>query len=1460
MQNQNNKINERNFNFMRKLKKILISCLLCFSLLPSNIKLSAASPIVYLDEKWNQASDTTYPWVGSKEITGDGHLLLKSSTSTNSLIAFSNITFPDTFTYEFRAKINQYGPDNRSNNSLATKIEVDNTHRLMFTIEENGLYGCNTSSTWTKLSDFKAGNEMHTYRFEFSKATMRADLYIDNTFMTTIQLQKGAYNTDLQYWVNGTSSKPAQAEIDYTKIYYDAPSDSIPFWSLSDHVEAHSTLDGITLNWDEAQGNVDAYHIYKDDIQIATVRGDVTQYQCENLPSSSPYYTFKIEAVNANGETSNGPSIAAKTSYDTSSDVLDISNVFDHTKASKYTFGYRIPGLVVTNENTLLAYTEARKTGSDWAPMDLLMKRSVDGGETWEEIVVVAGLDENLVINNPVMIVGSDNTIHLLYCVEYGVESLEGGVFYRKSVDDGKTWSEASDVSASFYTPEYKRSVVATGPGHGIQLQDGTLIVPIWMAYQEGNPTSHQPSVVSTIYSKDNGETWQMGEVIFATNDVPNPNETVITQLNNGDVMLNIRNTSSQKRRAVSISSTGYDNWSTPVLDDTLVDPVCFGSITRYDENTLLFVNANSSNSRTNGTVRASFDEGKTWSVSNVIDAGSYAYSDIAVDKNKTIYVLYESQTNSTSSLKLARFSMDWVNDAKKGKLESLTCSNGEFNTPFQPDLYRYTINVDKDTSDLNLFFQAAFENSFIYVNGELCTTGTIPVHMDTPQKEINIKVVNGDRSFTYTIRLKQTISEKASVAYYNFDEDNDTTITDQTYRGNDLTNHDTKTGTGLFDNGMVFDNDRNYLSIDHTNELNFGTNDFTVSMWINPTSLTGTKIFAWYGTSGGKQWWFRQTNGILEFCLSSNGSESVLKTNAAVLKQNEWQHVSVVRHGFEQAIYLNGEKLASKTTNTLFDVNGEDTLYIGKAKANDARLFQGHLDELRFYKYALNDQEIMNLANSTEAVNIPWDSHSLTYVLGLIDVTDETLSDQQIATLTTYQTSANSLLDANIATPEFISQLKLDDYALEIFNYLNEQSLITGNKDDLTNLVQEELDLTLYEDGAEKQAYLLVLAQAKSLLLQPAPSFTSIHAMYVELLQAKAALTPIPNTSSVKTILKNVTDKAQQLTNQMDHLAPNVKAMIQKRLDEANAVYMKNTASDEECLTAWLNLANALQYMDFIANKQDLNTLITECEQIDTSEYTSGVEAFEFALQHAKEVYENPDVLQNTIDETYKALYRAKSGLTNEGIDQTILISLITKIEETIGDGTNYVHNDAWDTFQTVLVEAKALITKDQVTQEEINTMILRLSNSYENIRLHPDEALLQELHDFIDLIHTIDFRMYRDSDVTFLINTRSNVSNLINKINEASDEEITKVKEELTMAMLIINNNKIETITPNIKDKEPTDATKDKLDTSSENMVVSQTSRVKTGDIMNTFGYHSLLLVSLAAITRLLKKRKHE
>ncbi|MBQ8577806.1 MAG: exo-alpha-sialidase [Clostridia bacterium] len=306
---------------------------------------------------------------------------------------------------------------------------------------------------------------------------------------------------------------------------------------------------------------------------------------------------------------------------------------------------YRIPGIVITRKNTVLTYYEARRTASDWAHMDILLYRSEDGGETFSDAVVMArGTDEFPTVNNPVCIVDEDNTIHFIYCRNYSIGG--GDVFYRRSEDDGKTWSEPRNIMA-MTRPEV-HNVFACGPGHGIRTKDGTLLVPVWMVKKDaGAPLfEHHPGTVSTLFSHDRGETWQLGEEIPAQNGCNDPNETQAALLSDGRVYLNVRTTATGYR-AYTVSENGYEDWLPLTLDRTLPDPTCFGSTASAvvsGHHILAVVNCADDTERRNLVCHFSYDDGKTWADSVTVEPDDAGYADIAMTEDGTVYVLYEQE------------------------------------------------------------------------------------------------------------------------------------------------------------------------------------------------------------------------------------------------------------------------------------------------------------------------------------------------------------------------------------------------------------------------------------------------------------------------------------------------------------------------------------------------------------------------------------------------------------------------------------------------------------------------------------------------------------------------------------------------------------------------------------------------------------------------------------------------
>ena len=368
-------------------------------------------------------------------------------------------------------------------------------------------------------------------------------------------------------------------------------------------------------------------------------------------------------------------------------------------KASTYGYNiYRIPSIVSTSKGTLLAFCSARSgEGRDYDPIDIVMRRSADNGKTWEPMKLLVHNDSLLSDNATPIVDRISGEIHLLYQVDYAK------CYYIKSKDEGTGWSEPIDITATVneFQKVYPWVVLAPGPGHGIQLTNGRLIVPFWLSDGTGNEfgsrhRGHRPSIVTSIFSDDHGKTWQTGEIAIHDNDTTViPNETSCVQLVDGRVMFNSRNESINYRRLITYSNDGATNWSKPIFADAFFEPICFGSMVRYSmipeqsKNRILFCNPdsrydpwvaekqNTSRSaryrhRTNLTIRMSYDEGNTWTVSKVIDPEIAGYSDIAVTPNGFIHVFYEGGSISenklhtrSSHVSIVSFNLEWLTDGK---------------------------------------------------------------------------------------------------------------------------------------------------------------------------------------------------------------------------------------------------------------------------------------------------------------------------------------------------------------------------------------------------------------------------------------------------------------------------------------------------------------------------------------------------------------------------------------------------------------------------------------------------------------------------------------------------------------------------------------------------------------------------------------------------------------------------
>lgn len=340
---------------------------------------------------------------------------------------------------------------------------------------------------------------------------------------------------------------------------------------------------------------------------------------------------------------------------------------------------YRIPAIIKTPNGDLLAFAEGRVKGSgDFGDINIVLKRSTNNGKTWGEMTTVVNYD-SLQAGNPAPVLDVTDPnfpkgrLFLFYNTgnnhENEVRKGKGlrEVWYKTSTDGGKTWNEGVNITSQVHRPNQANTAYrfkedwrsyANTPGHAMQFQSGKYKGRIFVA---ANHSAGEPQKQFTDYAAhgfftdDHGKTFRLSQTI----ELAGSNEATATEISENGLMMNMRNQKGDiRQRIVAISKNGGETWDKTYFDPNLPDPVCEGSIlslgVKNGKYILAFCNAADTQNRDNLTLRISFDEGKTWPWTQVIEKSNdakvndyAAYSDIVKMNKNQIGVLYEKNNYS---------------------------------------------------------------------------------------------------------------------------------------------------------------------------------------------------------------------------------------------------------------------------------------------------------------------------------------------------------------------------------------------------------------------------------------------------------------------------------------------------------------------------------------------------------------------------------------------------------------------------------------------------------------------------------------------------------------------------------------------------------------------------------------------------------------------------------------------
>ncbi|MGW6904746.1 exo-alpha-sialidase [Streptomyces sp. NPDC054940] len=353
-------------------------------------------------------------------------------------------------------------------------------------------------------------------------------------------------------------------------------------------------------------------------------------------------------------------------------------------KASQDPGGYacfRIPAVVQTTQGTLLAFAEGRhRSCGDAEDIDIVLKRSTDGGRTWGPLQVVSdGAGDTH--GNPAPVVDR-TTGRILLPQTHNPASADGGScdvpcerspHLQYSDDDGRTWSRPRDLSAQIRPPNWN-SWYATGPVHGIQLAHGShpgrLVFGVNTETWNGSRVTANHAAL--IVSDDGGTTWRRGATeswpIATDGTFPQKSsEVTLTERNDGVIVVSGREQDGTDlgHRTQTFSEDGGDSFVVRFRAvPNLYTPQVQGAVLQLGDRTLLSCPGDPDRRRTM-MIRSSYDGGSTW---ESVDRGTVVtqdwsgYSDLVHIGGGVVGLMYEGgAVDARDEIRFARFNEEWL-------------------------------------------------------------------------------------------------------------------------------------------------------------------------------------------------------------------------------------------------------------------------------------------------------------------------------------------------------------------------------------------------------------------------------------------------------------------------------------------------------------------------------------------------------------------------------------------------------------------------------------------------------------------------------------------------------------------------------------------------------------------------------------------------------------------------------
>lgn len=312
---------------------------------------------------------------------------------------------------------------------------------------------------------------------------------------------------------------------------------------------------------------------------------------------------------------------------------------------------YRIPAIVTAKDGSLVTVADKRieHNGDLPANIDVVSRRSIDGGRTWSPYVTVASHDSIGGCGDPALVVDQKSgDILAIFSHGNGLwQKKPAQISVSRSKDNGQTWGPMTNINPQILTTKadggqpIKCTSAFASSGRALQLDNGRIMFAL-VTRQKDN--DYFP--VYAIYSDDGGYNWNVSK----TPGTENGDESKIVQLSDGSLIMSIRNRFGTLRK-FSHSNDNGETWSGPIPVEDLPDPRCNGDIIRHitpeGKEYLLQSLPGDPYRRKDISIYVSDDGGKTWPIRKTVVTTPSAYSSMTILPDGSIGILTEESQNN---------------------------------------------------------------------------------------------------------------------------------------------------------------------------------------------------------------------------------------------------------------------------------------------------------------------------------------------------------------------------------------------------------------------------------------------------------------------------------------------------------------------------------------------------------------------------------------------------------------------------------------------------------------------------------------------------------------------------------------------------------------------------------------------------------------------------------------------